>query len=337
MKDENDEKYYSINKPRNKKLKIETGNDPPTHVKMSIGIDSVYLQFKGINKFDVDRFCGERKMRYENESNRDNYQREWRIFLAGGQPITVVFHFASKTITFQIGKLMDYTIFNEQHKLIQDLMQEFSDRPVQVSRLDFAVDMKNDLVSRGNPMANIVGSTHYYNNKVDGTVFVSYDKASQLGIYSTPLTRHELRLTKKLGQWGVKNFIDDRDSMVKLAVKICNEFKKSIKNHTDNRCDTFRLSPMHIEKVLEDFIAFLHGGEIPKLKDHFKVREALTKRDEFLGWMKSNNIDKAGYINTFAKGRRSALQNELGIDPKTFKKAINFYKGIPNFKVNSYR
>lgn len=304
---------------------------------MSIGIDSVHLQFKGINKFDVDRFCRESKIRYETEGEWNKYQRKWHIFLAGGQPVTVVFHFASKNITFEIGKLMNYSIdLKEQHRFSQDLMRVFSDSPVQVSRLDVAVDIKNDLVTRGGPMSTVVGSTHYYNDQATGTVFVCYDKASQLGIYSTPLTRYELRFTKELGQCKVKNFIDDRNSMVKLAVKIDKEFTKHVKIHTNHRCDTFRLSHTHIEKVLEDFIAFLHGGEIPRFKDHFKVRQALLKRDEFLEFMKQNGIDKAEDINMFAKGRRSAIQNELGLDPKTFKKAVNFYKGIPNFKVSSY-
>ena len=106
--------------------------------------------------------------------------------------------------------------------------------------------------------------------------------------------------------------------------------------HTNNRCDTFYLSQTDIEKVLEDFIAFLHGGEIPKFKDHFKVRHAVSKRDKFLEFMKQHGIKKAEDINIFSKGRRSAIQNEIDMDPKTFKKAVNFYKGIPNFKVSSY-
>ena len=175
-------------------------NDPPRLLKGSAGIDSIYLQFKGVNKSDVDRFCEDLGLSYKGTGWR-KHTREWTIFLAGGQPITVVYHFSSKTTTFQIGKLMNYSkIMDDQHRFLQKLMQYFHDRPMKISGLHFAIDVKEPIsVLTLNSNLKLTSEKHIgstvYLNRPNKTVMTMYDKGTQMEIFSTTLTRFELRLS----------------------------------------------------------------------------------------------------------------------------------------------
>ncbi len=314
-------------------------NAPPTRkLKSSVGIDSIFLQFKEVYKSDVDLFCEELGLSYKG-NKRGKYTRKWTIFLEGGQPITVVYHFKSKTTTFQIGKLMNYSrSLNDQHEFLQRIMSHYSDKKMQVSGLHFAVDVKEpigSLLLKSNlklKSENPVGSTIYF-NRPNGTVLTMYDKGTQMKIYSTSLTRFELRLAIQLGQWKVKDFAENRQSFENLASKVEKDFDETIEIYSMMGRTHFKLNTEDVKKVLENFIAFLHGGCLPEVRDHFKVYQALQARDHFLTWMTNNRIKSAKEINSFVKGKKAVCQKALGIDHKTFNKAVQFYKGIPNFKI----
>lgn len=316
-------------------------NGPPPSVrpfKTTVGIDSVYLQIKGINKSDVDRFCRDSVLKY-GDYKKGKYQTEWKIFLAGGQPITVIYHFSSKTTTFQVGRLMNYTINgDDQHLFMQRLMCYFSDRKISISGLDYCMDIKRTclpFLGTTRKEVKLHSSAIYYNNPYQ-TVFSVYDKALQMGIYSIPLLRFELRLRTKLGQWKVKDFIENRHSLVKLAFKIDEQIDRSLAIYADDTQSPFVLATHNTTQVLENFVAFLQGGRIPPINDHHKVRQSLAARDTFLTWMKARRIADPKRINTYTKGIRGAVQAEIGIDPKTFKKAVKFYEGIPNFRISTW-
>jgi len=185
---------------------------PPSvkRLSTSVGVDSVYLQIKGINKFDVDRFCSHVGLEAK-KTEGDDYQRKWKINLTGDQSITVTYHLRWKTVTFQIGRLMDYSINgSQQHRFAQDLMQYFSNRPITVARIDFAIDVRKPMdpfFGSHREEVSTKESTVYYNQPYQ-TVFTIYDKAEQIGIYSCPLTRFELRLKYKLSQWKVKDLVN---------------------------------------------------------------------------------------------------------------------------------
>ena len=314
-------------------------NAPPTRkLKSSVGIDSIFLQFKEVYKSDVDQFCRGLGLSYK-ENERGKHTRKWTIFLTGGQPITVVYHFKSKTTTFQIGKLMNYSRnLNDQHRFLQQLMRYNSDKKMQISGLHFAVDVKehiSSLVLKSNlklKSEKRVETTVYFNRPY-GTVFTMYDKGAQMKVYSTTLTRFELRLEMQLGQWKVKDFMENRKSLDKLASKIERYFEVDIGVYTVDRRTHLALDTGNVVKTIEDFIALLHGGSLPEIKDHFKVYRALQARDSFLTWMIDNRIKHPKDISPFVKGKKAECLQQLGLDHKTFNKAVQFYKGIPNFKV----
>ncbi len=309
-------------------------NAPPIF-KSSVGIDSVYVQIKGINKYDLYRFCREYDMKYD-ENGNNKYTRKWKIFLAGGQPITVSYHFRSKSMTFQIGKLLNYSkILCEQHIFAQNLVQFFSSYEINISRLDYAVDVKEPLSvlsiesTADDISEKIVATTRYFNMR--GSTFCIYDKALQLKIYSTSLTRIELRLSEKMGYWKVKNFMEDRKQLLKLSNKVTEQF-------TTIRISSVSGNALHIDignpvRVIEEFIAFLQGNSLPKTKDPFKVWQAIQSKDKFLLWARGHGLKSSQEIKRFVKGSQAKHLQEIGIDHKTFNKAVNFYRGIPNFQV----
>ncbi len=316
-------------------------NAPPKHLlKASVGVDSVFLQFRKVYKRDVDLFCQDLGLSY-GDSKRGEYTRRWEIFLAGGQPISVVYHLSSKTMTFQVGRLMNYTRNpDDQHRFLQALMCRYADKPMKVSRLDFSVDIKEptdsfilksrqELESKRN-----VGSTVYFNSS-NGTVFTVYDKAAQLKIYSTTLTRFELRLKQQLAQWKVEDFTENRESLEKLASKIEHHFKNGISLCSISGKRELVLAIGNIAGTLEDFIAFLHGGELPALKDHFKIVNAIANRDAFISWMKTYGLKTIDDVKRYIKGRRQSVYDEIQITHMTFNKALSYYEGIYNFKVSA--
>ena len=309
-------------------------NDPPEVVeilKASVGVDSIHVLIK-MNKFDLIRFCEYKKYSYKSKVNF-KYQRKWLIFLPDGEPVTATYYYGSQTIKLEIGKLLNYTENKCRYEFIQQIILYFSDRKISIGRIDIAVDInkkRDDLIIKNLSKllsSERVNSTTYNNAK--GHVFIAYEKSYQLKLYSTYLTRLEVRLNTQLASWKITDFLSNRDSFEKLVKKVSEYFKNKVEIYSNNRLEKYTLN-IDVNSVLSDFIEFIHGG-IYKYKDHFRIKEAIVKRDKFINWMKVNNLTPQK-INCFVKGRRAAVCKELGLDPKTFKKAVCFYKAIPNFK-----
>lgn len=318
---------------------MQTSNAPPHVLKSSIGIDSVFLQFRGINKFDVDRFCREYSWRYKG-NERGKYIRKWKIFLAGGQPITVVYHFVSKITTFQIGMLMNYSKkMCDQHYFVQDVVDYFSSRPVYISKIDISVDINTplallDVQSNVPVVVKTAGTTTYHNRKNNDSVLCIYDKAAQMQIYSTPLTRFEVRLNGKMGQWKVKDLLENNHSLIKIATKILDDFTNNILIRIGGKQYNFAIDVTDVKSALENFVGLAHGDNI-KFKDHFRIEKAIKDRDNFFSWMKSHKLFSIEKVKPFVKGKKQQYLKEVNLDHKTFNKAISFYKGIPNFKLSA--
>lgn len=285
-----------------------------------------------MNKFDLIRFCEYKKYSYKSKDNF-KYQRKWFIFLADGEPITVTYYFSSQNMKFEIGKLLNYTENKCRYEFIQQIILYFSDRKISIGRIDIAVDInkkRDDLIIKNLSKllsSKRVNSTTYNNAK--GHVFIAYDKSYQLKLYSTDLTRLEVRLNTQLASWKITDFLNNRDSFEKLEKKVDEYFRDKVKIYSNNRLEKYTLN-IDINAVFSDFIEFIYGG-IYKYKDHFRIKDAVVKRDKFINWMKVNSLTPKK-INRAVKGRRAAVCKELKVDPKTFKKAVCFYKAIPNFK-----
>jgi hypothetical protein len=309
---------------------------PP--VKYTAGIDSIHLRFRGINKFDIDGFCKTYFLRYEEKKGKSQYQQEWLIFLAGGQPITVRYHFSSKTTTFEIGRLMNYSRkIQDQHHFLQNILYHFRERKMTVSRLDFAVDVKHPTVFKSTVDTSdfVKHKTTCYHNS-NGRTFTIYNKAMQLKLYSIEhLTRYELRLGKKLSSWGVDNFIDNRESLLSLVEKAEKLFVKEYLLYCEH-CSLVMLStnlyPEFLD-ILENFIGFIQGDKHPAIKDHHKITIALEKRDAFMAWMSTNGLSTINDAKKHIKGQKQVVCREIGISDKTLAKILSVYGGIPNFKV----
>lgn len=305
-------------------------------LKATIGVDSIHIRIK-INSSDLKRFCVDAGCKYA-ERRLSLYQRKWLLFLEDGEPITARYHFRSKTMKFEIGNLMHYSKIQHRHHFIQALVAFFSDREQRISRIDISADVNkrwdelivdNDAKIRS---LNFVNSTLYYNST--GSTFTVYDKSGQMQIYSSDVTRLELRLKSQLSSWKVTDFTENLESMEKLSKKVEEYFSQKIQVYSVDGSTLYSLKMAKIDTVLKNFIAFMHGDSIPEYKDHFsfRIRQAVEKRDRFFKWMKENRLSSAK-VNRFIKGRRSAVCKELNLDPKTLKKAIKFYtKAIPNFK-----
>jgi hypothetical protein len=91
-----------------------------------------------------------------------------------------------------------------------------------------------------------------------------------------------------------------------------------------------------MEKVLMNFVGFLHGDQLPTFKDYHKVQQALVSKHNFLKWMKENKITAKGIAKFWkkhkARGTKGMVLKELGMDTRTFNKAEKFYKANPKFK-----
>ena len=316
---------------------MQNSNVPPRVLKSTVGIDSIHLRIYGVNKKDIDRFCSRWKLAYGN-NKKGEHKRTWKIFLAGGQPISVHYHFSSKTTTFQIGRLMNYSrILCEQHKLLQRLISDFQDRKIHVSAIDISVDIKEPL-SRLSVCSNIdlmsiekVDTTLYHNRK-NGSVLCVYDKAVQMQIYSTSLTRIELRFSNNLKNWKVEDLLYNKASLDKFAQKVKYEFVENIEVSLLNAGTCLHLDVKDITVVLENFVAMLHGATLI-YKDPFKVSYAIEARDRLKCWMKRHRLKTIDAVEGFVKGSKAMYLEEVGLDHKTFNKAMKFYEGIPNFRV----
>lgn len=308
-------------------------------LKASVGVDSFNFQVKGVNNQDVVRMCQALKLKY-GDMKLEEHRRVWKIFLAGGQPITAVYHFKSKSTIFQIGKLMNYSKkMCDQHYFVQDVVHYFSSRPVYISKIDISVDINTplallDVQSNVPVVVKTVGTTTYHNRKNNDSVLCIYDKAAQMQIYSTPLTRFELRLNGKMGQWKVKDLLENNHSLTKLATKILDDFTNNILIRIGGKQYNFAIDVTDVKSALENFVGLAHGDNI-KFKDHFRIEKAIKDRDNFFSWMKSHKLFSIEKVKPFVKGKKQQYLKEVNLENRTFNKAVRFYKGIPNFKLSA--
>ena len=308
----------------------------------TVGIDSVYLQYKGINRFDLMRFVKEFGLIYF-KGKGFKHTREWKVALAGKHSITVVYHYSSKTLTFQIGGFMNYnTTLSPQHQFAQNVMSHFSQQEVKISRVDVSFDVKDSwdtfLPDRKNTSAQVMGffkNTVYFNGK-NKTKLVMYDKATQMGIFSTSLTRFELRIEKQVRDWGVQEIFNSKEAIDKLSSKITEEITTKTSIYSIDMKTKYTLQHEPLDEVLSNFVGFLHGGGVPILKDHHKIVHALKQKHKFLKWMQTVGVTAKGIAKLLKvkgeRGRKGQILRELGMDTRTFDKAVKFYKGNPKFK-----
>ncbi|QSZ42844.1 hypothetical protein GJV85_12235 [Sulfurimonas aquatica] len=229
---------------------------------------------------------------------------------------------------------MNYSTNLHRYELLQELFSYFSDRKISIGRIDIAVDInkkRDDLIVKNlsKTISNNQRQKSTTYNNARGHVFTAYDKSAQLKIFSTDLTRLELRLSSQLTSWKVTDLIENRNSFEKVIKKTDEYFRDKIEVYSNDGLTKYTLN-IDVDSVLTDFVAFAHGDTY-KYKDYFRIKEALEKRDRFLSWMKANKL-KPMKVNRFVKGRRAAICKELSLDSKTFNKAVDFYKAIPNFK-----
>jgi hypothetical protein len=300
----------------------------------TVGIDSIHIQIQ-MNKTDLKRFCNDMGCKYKQISHT-KYQRKWFIFLADGEPLTAVYHFSSKTIWFEIGGLLNYTISNK-HLFTQKLVSFFSDRKQSILKVDIAMDvakLRDDLIVKVNDKKiksyKRVFSTTYY-NKRQFTLIV-YDKSQYLGIFSNDLTRFELRLSGgQLTSWNVKDMTNNKASLDKIVIKVQEYFRKQVKIYSTNRLTEYVLKTDDVLLALMNFVAFLQGSEY-SYKDHFKIKKAVKKRDIFQCWVKRYNL-RPKTVDVFVKKRKKkSICNEISFDNKTLNKALKSFKGNPIFK-----
>lgn len=298
------------------------------------GIDSIHIDL-AINSADLKRFCNSNQLKLE-EREKTKWQRKWRIFLAG-DPINVTYHFRSKRTTLEFGGFLDYTKDPYKLQLLRSLIHFFSDRSWSVSRLDYALDVNLcwDMIlpdMRDVTTLEFSGSSTYFNNfdnsrqrKKLFTVAI-YDKARQISLFSTPLTRVELRLfrpeLKRLNLTGM--FASEKD-LIKTSNLIYSMLGHRLKLHSSDGRFVYRITTDSV-KTLQGFLEFLHS-DMPTVyrSDPFRIHYGLELSDKITSWMKSEGISPLE-VKKHIRGGKTTLCKSLGIDPKTFDKAMSFFK-----------
>ncbi len=300
----------------------------------TVGVDSVHIQIQ-MNKMDLKRFCNDRGCRYKSNSIT-KFQRKWLIFLADGELVTAVYHFSSKTMRFEIGGLLNYTI-SAKHSFTQELVSFFSDRKQSISRLDVAMDVakiRDDLMVKVDDIKlksyRRMHSSTYYNKQA--SVLIVYDKSQHLRIFSKSLTRFELRFRSiQLRSWDVTDMMSSIVSLEKVSIKVRNYFYDNVKIYSSDRLEEYSLKTDDVSLALMNCVAFLHGDKY-KYKDHFKIRQAVGLRDRFQHWVKYNKLAPNTIDYFVKKMKKKNICDELSFDHKTLKKALKFFKGNPIFK-----
>ena len=302
------------------------------------GVDSLHVDLR-INFYDLERFCTEQKIKWE-KGEKSKWQRKGKIFLAGG-PVTVTYHLSTKNCTFEFGGFCNYSIDLHEHKklqLLRMLIQYFPNRSWSVSRLDYAVDINIpwDMFlpdMRCDTLA-FEGSTIYFNTFTSGkqrkklSTLTVYDKAAQIKLFSTPLTRVELRLFRsELNRLKLRKMFDLEEVLMKTSDLIYSTMEHRLKLHSVDGEFIYRIAT-NTAKTLQDFLEFLHG-DMPTIHrpDPFRIHYGLELSNRILSWMKSEDI-KPGEVKKHVKGKKVAVCKSLGIDNKTFDKAIDFLNNL---------
>ena len=135
-------------------------------------------------------------------------------------------------------------------------------------------------------------------------------------------------------RWRLQDFSENRKSLERLAGKIESVYMDEVALYTIDKKHRLKLDLGDMVSTLVSFVAFLHGDRLPVVKDHFKIKQAVLRRDRFFNWMSYHGIKEIADVSAFVKGRKAELLEELGFDHKTFNRALDFYRGIPNFKIS---
>ena len=234
---------------------------------------------------------------------------------------------------------MNYTThLREQHTFLQQLIRFFSENTMRIPSIDIAVDIKEPAdrltIDDRAPLKSkqVFNETTYYNRK-NGSVLCVYNKAVKMRLFSTSLSRLEIRFPRALmRRWRLQDFPENRKSLERLAHRIESVYTDEVALYTIDKKHRLKLDLGDMVAILEAFVAFLHGDKLPVVKDHFKIMQAILRRDRFFNWMSHHGIKDVADVASFVKGRKAELLEELGFDHKTFNKALKFYRGIPNFK-----
>jgi len=182
------------------------------------------------------------------------------------------------------------------------------------------------------PRALLRGSTIYFNTFTGGkqrkklSTLTIYDKAAEVKLFSTPLTRVELRLFRsELKRLKLTDMFDSEESLVKTSDLIYSTMEHRLKLHSVDGKFTYRIATNAV-KTLQGFLEFLHG-DMPTIHrpDPFRIHYGLELSDRILSWMRDEGVSPAE-AQKHVRGKKVALCKSLCIDTKTFDKAIRFFK-----------
>jgi len=304
------------------------------------GIDSLHIVL-ALNKADLERFCNSQKLTLKEGVKKEN-DRQWKysIILADGGIVSVTYSTRHKNSKFEFGGMMNYNDNFIKLQLLCELVQYFSDREMKISRIDYAVDINIEL---GALLPSITGfvrkdskSTAYFNLESKSKkkserkmTLCIYDKGRQLKIFSTPLTRIELRVfNSEITRLGLSKMLSDSKAMMATADLIYATLQTRLRlKDATNSHQRYIITTDEVT-ILKEFIGYLHGGAIIKKKDIFKIQYSLTLSQKILNWMKSNNLTP-NKVGKYVERRKLSICKRIGVDVKTFNKAISFYQSIP--------
>ncbi len=302
------------------------------------GIDALHIDIE-VNLADVHLFCLENNLKFE-EHERTKWQRKWFIFLHG-EPISVIYHQATRNTTFEVGGLFDYNMDLREYKkldFLHVLIWYFSDRTWKISRFDYAIDinLKWDemLPDMRATHCGFSASTIYFNRLTDGkkrkklSTLIIYDKARDIGLFSTDLTRIELRLYRPcISRLKLTDMFDSRDSFMRASNLIYSVIENQLSLYSVDGSFTYQIKT-DVVATLQRFLTFLHGDESTIHRaDPFRIYFGLALSDKIISWMIREGISPAE-VKKHIRGKKVALCKSLCIDTKTFDKAVSFFRAI---------
>ncbi len=311
---------------------MQRARDGPT-LRSTEGIDSLHLELS-VNFADLKRFCKEQKLKLVREKNQQSkWQTVYYIFLAG-ERITVTYISRNKCTRFEFFRLYNYSGNTNQLKLIVTLIHYFSDRRYAISRLDYAVDVNiklDKLLPMFKNMSPVYhNTTIYFNQYTKGktkkklSTVILYDKAKQLNLFSTPLTRIEIRLFRaEIVRKGLTQMFELPAAMMKTSNLLYALFETQLKLYTGGGA-LYKVQT-HTSEILEDFIAFIHGaGSLAPRPDLFNIYQHLIRSKRILNWMNTEKITPS-QVMKHVRGKKMAICKELQMDSDTFNKAIAYF------------
>ncbi len=302
------------------------------------GIDSIHVEIP-VNFHDIRLFCDHARVGKNErpkwvEGERGKWKHKGQLFM-GGELINVTYYVGNKSCKFEFGGLMDYYRHQYKLQLLQKLLQFFKDRTCSVSRIDFAIDINIRwdmfLADMKGATLEFSESSVYFNffNKHKARkkmlTMAIYDKAKQIDIFSTPISRLELRLFRpELNRLNITKMFDSVEDLMKAANLIYSTFEHQLKLHSIDGKFVYKIKT-DAEKTLKDFVAFLHSDAPTIYRDDlFRVEHGWMLSKRILDWLKREGISPKD-VKRHIRGRKMATCKSLGMDRKTFDKAITFF------------